>query len=134
MSSLSQGTAQNVIDGIVGTASFVATTNPVRLKFIATNGSQAAAGTEITAGGSYTSPGPTITFSAATAQTGTYSGLANNAAVSQANMPATTVNGVELVDSAGTPSRKAWGALTTARTTAAGDTLSFPASSVTLAI
>lgn len=134
MSALSQGTAQNVVDGILGTAAFAATVTPVRIKLIATNGTQAAAGTEITPGGSYVSPGFNVTFTAATAQTGTYSAQGSNNAASQANMPATTVNGIELVDSTATPVRKAWGALTTARTTSAGDTLSFPAASLTLSI
>ena len=134
MSALSQTTADNTIDAILGTAAFVATTAPLKLRLIATNGTQAAAGTEITAGGGYVAGGSAITFTAATAQTGANSGQAANAAWTQTNMPATTVNGIELWDSAATPVRKGWGALTTAKTTAAGDTLSFPAASITLSI
>ena len=53
----------------------------------------------------------------------------NTGTIAFAAMPATTVNGVEIYNSAGTV-RKAYGALTTPRTTAAGDTLSFAAGSV----
>lgn len=132
MSALTQGQATNVLAATFAQAAFVATTAPTKLRLIGTNGDQATAGTEITAGGGYAAGGPNITWNAPTVQTGTYSGKIGNAALSITNMPAATVNGVEVWDSAATPARKAWGALTTARTTAAGDTLSFAADSVTL--
>jgi hypothetical protein len=46
-------------------------------------------------------------------------------------MPAITVNGIELWDSAGTPVRRWFGSLTTPKTTGVGDTLTFPTSSIT---
>jgi hypothetical protein len=42
-------------------------------------------------------------------------------------MPAATVNGVEIWDSAGTPVRLWWGPLTTPRSLQAGDELKFSA-------
>ena len=49
-------------------------------------------------------------------------------------MPAATVTGVEIYDSNGTP-RRAWvGALSASKTVAAGEALSFAASSVSITL
>lgn len=106
------------------------TTGPLRLRQMTANGSATAAGTEVATGGGYTSGtgAPTIAFSAAaTGQT------SNSGAVNITNYPrAETVVGVEIWDSAGTPARKWWGALTTPKTMASGDTLSYAIGSVVL--
>ena len=47
-------------------------------------------------------------------------------------MPATTINGIEIWDSV--PQRHELGDLTTPRTTASGDTLSFASGAVTTAL
>lgn len=133
MSALTNARAINFLDAEFRAQAYAALTGARRLKLIATNGNEATAGTEITPGGGYSAGGPTITFNAATtdaAAPATYSAKIGNAALSITNMPAATVNGVEVTDNAGTPVRAAWGALTTPRTTAAGDTLSFAADSV----
>jgi len=92
-------------------------------------------GTEITPGGSYTSPG--IAFNPSTAwNAASYSGggtdaagtatISNGTTISQTNMPAATVNQVELWDNTGgTKLRWWWGDLSAAVTTNLGDTLSF---------
>jgi hypothetical protein len=49
-------------------------------------------------------------------------------------MPAVTVVGVELWDSAGTPARKWWGALTASKTLNSGDTFSIASGSLTAAL
>jgi hypothetical protein len=49
-------------------------------------------------------------------------------------MPATTVVGVEIYDSAGTARRSWVGPLTASKTTTAGDSLSFSASSITVTL
>ena len=131
MSAFAQQTATMVLAGTFGQAAFVASTTPIKIKLMSTTPTEAAAGTEITPGGNYPAGGfSPVTWAAPTTQTGTYSGRIGNAAVTISNMPAATVNGIDLVDSAGTPRRLMWGALTTPRTTAAGDTLSFPADSI----
>lgn len=119
--------SNQLLDSLVGNASYTVTT-PIKLRLMTANGTNAAAGTEVT-GGSYASQN--ITFSSAgsiTTET-----LQNNVAVSF-TMPATTVTGIELWDSAGTPKRLAWGALTTNRTTASGDTLQFAINSIVVSL
>lgn len=128
MGALNQTTADNLIDGSLGTAAFVATTAPLRCRLMTANGSATAAGTELATSGGYTagSGAPAVTFAAASAGS-----AASSAAVNVTNMPAATINGVELWDSAGTPVRKWWGSLAAAKTVAAGDTFSIPAGSLT---
>lgn len=117
-----------LLDALVGNASYSVTT-PIKLRLMTANGSNAAAGTEVT-GGSYASQ--TITFSSAgSVATQT---LQNNAAISFASMPVATVVGIELWDSAGSPKRLAWGPLGTNRTTASGDTLQFAINSIVLSL
>ena len=138
MSALSQQTATNVLGAITATASFTATTAPLKVKLFPTGTppSESAAGTEIAAGGNYTTGGvATLTFNAAATATGTYSGTIGNQAYSITNMPtAASIAYIDIVDSTGTPRRIAWGALTTARSTTSGDTLSFPANSIVISI
>lgn len=55
--------------------------------------------------------------------------ISNSGTVSFTGMPVATVTHVDIHDSGGTV-RKAYGALTTSRTTASGDTISFAAASV----
>lgn len=134
MSALTQARAQIILNAETGQAAYTALAAGRTLRLMTANGSQSAAGTELGTGGSYTAGGSTITFSAATTQTGTYSAQSANVAWSQTNMPAATIQGVEIWDNAGTPVRSLWGALTTNKTTAAGDTLSFPTASITASI
>lgn len=128
MGSLVQAHANNVIDGSLGTASFVATTTPLKCRLMTANGSATAAGTEAT-GGSYASQ--TVTFGAASV--GPQS-AASNVTLTYSVMPAVTVVGVELWDSAGTPLRKWWGALTASKTLNSGDTFSIASGSLTAAL
>lgn len=131
MSSFSQQQAQNVLEATLGQDTYSPPVAPVKVKLMSVTPTESSAGTEITAGGGYTAGGVAVSFNAATAQTGTFSGRIGNQALTIANMPAATVNGIDIVDSTAiTPRRLMWGALTTARTTSAGDTLSFPADSI----
>lgn len=114
-----------LLDALVGTAAYTVTT-PIKLALMTANGTDSSAGTEVT-GGSYARQ--TITFgSAASGQ------IANSAEINFTGMPAATVVGIEIYDSAGTPKRLAYGALTANKTTASGDTLQFAASSITLSL
>jgi hypothetical protein len=114
-----------LLDALVGATSFSVTT-PIKLALVTVNGDDASAGTEVT-GGSYARQ--TIAFSAATSGS-----ITNSGTISFTGMPSCTVVGIELYDSAGSPKRLAYGALTASRTVTAGDTVQFSASSVTLSL
>ena len=114
-----------LLDALVGTTAYTVTT-PIKLALVTTNGDDATAGTQVT-GGSYARQ--TITFGAASA-----GAIANSAAISFAGMPSCTVVGIELYDNAGTPKRLAYGPLTTSRSVAAGDTVQFAISAISLSL
>lgn len=114
-----------LLDALVGTTAYTVTT-PVKLALVTVNGNDASAGTEVT-GGSYARQ--TITFGAAASGS-----ITNSGTISFTGMPSCTVVGIELYDSAGSPKRLAYGALTASRTVTAGDTVQFSASSVTLSL
>ena len=101
-------------------------TTPLKVALVTANGSDTAAGTEVT-GGSYARQ----SLSVAAASAGATS---NSADLVFAGMPAATVVGVEVWDSAGTPVRLWYGALAVSRTVAAGDELRITAGSLTLAL
>lgn len=112
MSSLDTTHGNNLLDGELGTAAYVATSTPLKLHLMTANGSGTVNGTEVT-GGSYAPV--TIAFAAASGQS-----AANSGALSIPGMPACTVVGVELRDNAG--NRKRWGPTTSPVTYGAGDT------------
>lgn len=107
----------------------VAATLPITLGLDTVTGTNTATGTEVT-GGSYARQ----TF---TPNTGTAGQISNSAIINFTNMPAvggSGVTGITIRDSAATPKDKWRGPLTTAKTTNAGDTLSFAVAAVVLAI
>lgn len=114
-----------LLDALVGTTAYTVT-GPIKLALVTANGDDATPGTEVT-GGSYARQ--TITFSAASSGS-----ISNSASISFAGMPAATVVGIEIYDSAGTPKRLAYGALTTSRVVTAGDTVQFASSAITLSL
>lgn len=114
-----------LLDALVGTTAYTVT-GPIKLALVTANGDDATAGTEV-AGGSYARQ--TITFGAAAS-----GAITNSASISFAGMPAATVVGIEIYDSAGTPKRLAYGALTTSRVVTAGDTVQFASSAITLSL
>lgn len=128
MANLSQGHANNMLDASLGTSAFTATSTPLHVRLMTANGSATSNGTELGTSGGYTagSGAPTVTFGAAVAEIAT-----SNSAVTVTNMPATTIVGIELWDSAGSPVRKWWGALTASKTTNAGDTFTIASGSLT---
>lgn len=131
MPALNQPHANNLIDASLGTAALVATTGPIKCRLMTANGTATAAGTELVTGGGYTAGtgAPSVTFAAAA--TGQ---AASSSAVTVTNMPAATIVGVELWDSAATPVRKWYGALAASKTTNAGDTFSIASGSLTAAL
>lgn len=118
--------ANRLLDASFGTTTYTAPTTPMKLALMTANGSATAAGTEVT-GGSYARQ--TIAFGSASSQAATNSG-----SISFTAMPAVTVVGVEILDSAGTPRRAWYGPLTASKTLNAGDTLSFATSAVSASV
>ena len=114
-----------LLDALVGTSSYTVTT-PIKLALMTANGSDSAAGTEVT-GGSYARQ--TIAFDAASGGS-----IDNNAAISFTDMPSCTVVGIEIYDSAGSAKRLAYGALTASRTVTSGDTVQFASGAITLSL
>ena len=114
-----------LLDALVGTSTY-SITGATKLRLMTANGNDASAGTEVT-GGSYVAQ--TIAFDAAASGS-----ISNNASISFTGMPAVTVVGIEIYDSAGSPKRLAYGALTTSRTVTAGDTVQFASSAITLSL
>lgn len=114
--------ANELLDANHAVGTYTALTGPIRARLLTANGNDTTAGTEVVTGGGYTSGtgAPSVTFGAASARSSS-----NSTAVTVTNWPrAETVVGVDLYDSAGTPKRVEYGALTTSRTMAAGDTFS----------
>jgi hypothetical protein len=116
-SGIDQTTANLVLAALNG-GTALSITSPIKLKLMSANGSDTASGTELSTASGYTAGGKTVTFASASAGS-----QASNADVTWTNMPAVTVVGVEQWDTAGTPKRTFWGALTANKTTNAGDTL-----------
>lgn len=119
-----------------GTYTFPTVTGPIHVRLMTTNATgDNANGTELASGGSYIAgTGITTAGSWGTATTSNAGSAITNsgAAISQTNMPAATIQGVELWDSTGTPKRCFWGPLTANKTTNLGDTLTFAASSLSI--
>lgn len=112
-------TAENrALDWLMGVAT-TAPTTPLKVALVTAAGTDTTAGTEV-AGGSYARQ----TLTVAAAVNGTTS---NSADLIWAGMPAATVVGVEVWDSAVTPVRLWYGPLTANRTILAGDELRIPA-------
>lgn len=131
MANLDQTHANNLLAASTGQGTITATTTPIHVRLMTINGSASANGTELTTGGGYTSGtgAPTVTFAAPSGGS-----IASNAAVTVTNMPATTIVGIELWDSTGTPARKWWGALVSNKTVNSGDTFTIGTGSLTIAL
>lgn len=114
-----------LLDALVGTSAY-SMTAPAMLALMTANGNDGSPGTEVS-GGSYARQ--TIAFDAASSGS-----ISNNAVINFTGMPAATVVGIEIYDSAGSPKRLAYGALTANKTTASGDTLQFAIGSITLSL
>ena len=114
-------------------ASMVKTAYPnntaTKLGLVSVVGSATAAGTEVS-GGSGPYARQACTFSGGA----TSGAITNDATVTFTGMPAVTVAGFELWDSAATPNRKWFGNLTPSKALAAGDSITFPAGSIQLGL
>jgi predicted metal-binding membrane protein len=131
MAALVQAHANNILDASLGTTTFVATTTPLKCRLMTAIGTATAAGTELATGGSYVAATGLTPATMASASAGS---AASSVALTQTNMPAATITAVELWDSAGTPLRKWFGALSTNKTTNSGDTFTVASGSLTAAL
>lgn len=113
-----------VLQNLFNTTNVYAT--PYKCALVTVIGTDSAAGTEVT-GGSYARQN--ISFAAASG-----GAIANSADLNFTSMPATTVVGVDIWDSTGTPVRIAWGTLAANKTVGAGDTLVIPAGSIAISL
>jgi hypothetical protein len=118
---LTDGAEARILNFLTGNAPATAPTLPLMVRLMTANGSDSAPGTEVVNGGGSTYAPQSAAFPAASGTTLT----ANSADVVFANMPAiggSGIVGVEIWDSAGTPFRWWWGAVTLAKTSNLGDT------------
>ncbi|WP_329521149.1 phage tail fiber protein [Spirillospora sp. NBC_01491] len=121
MGALNAAAANELLDHVNLVGSYTPT-SPLKCRLMTANGSATAAGTEVT-GGSYAPQ--TIAFAAASGGQAASSG-----ALTFSGVPAVTVAGIEIWDSAGTPVRLWWGALDTPRTTSSGAAMNFADGSI----
>lgn len=125
MAGLPQAEATRLVNAWMGKAVYPATVTPVRLKLTTTVGTATAAGTEVVNSGGSTYAPQDLSAALGTTSNGV---LTNTGTVNFTNVPTVGspgVQGIEVDDSAGTPVRKAFGALTSPKVTALGDSISF---------
>lgn len=127
MANIDQAEANRILSATLALAGYTATVAPVKLKLTTTVPSATVNGTEVTGGG-YVAGGQSLTAALGVASAGS---VTTTGAVTYTNMPAVTVSAVEIWDAA--PTRK-WFASVSSKTTNAGDTLSFAASSVVVGV
>jgi hypothetical protein len=136
--SLDQTRANEILTWMHGGAQPAALTTPIRIRLLTAIGNATTNGTEVATGGGYTAPAASgstggISTSWAAASAGSQ---ATNAVAQTTNYPRVeTVTSIELVDSNVTAIKRVeFGALTTSRAMAAGDTLSFASGAITSAL
>ena len=122
MPALTTAEANRLLDASFGTATYTAPTTPMKLALVTVTGSASAAGTEVT-GGSYARQ--TLAMTSASAGS-----TPNTSLITFSAMPASTVTGVDVFDSNGTPRRCWWGNLTASKVLGSGDSISFSASAI----
>lgn len=119
-------TAENRILDWINGLSATAPTTPLKVALVTAAGDDAIAGTEV-AGGSYARKNLSVGASSGGATT-------NSADLQWTGMPACTIVGWEIWDSAGTPVRLWYGPLDANKTLASGDEYKIAASGLALSI
>lgn len=128
MPNLVQVEATSLLNASFGKVTYPAPTTPMMLDLMTAVGDATTAGTVVANSGGSTYAAQNLSTALANGSAGV---IANSAAaVTFTNMPPVTVAGVKVSDSSGTPVRKWFGPLTTAKTTGQGDTLSFAQSTI----
>lgn len=128
MSGLTTNEANALLNASTINATYSYTTS-CKLALCTATGNATTAGTEVTGGA-----GPYARQTATFATGASGGAISNTSAITYSGMPAGTVTGVDLYDTAGTPNRKWWGGLTTSRALLAGDSLSFAIGALTLTL
>jgi hypothetical protein len=123
MANLVSTEANALLAASSGEAAYVNPTAPIEVALVTATGTAAAPGTEVAGGGYGRQP---ITFAPPAG-----GAISSSVALTYTNMPACTVTGVDEYDSATTPVRRWFGALSAAKTVNAGDTFSIAAGSYT---
>jgi len=122
--SLTNVTEGHTLNWLTGNST-TAPTLPLKVRLMTTNGTDAAAGTEVVGGGYVPQ---TATFGSAPS-----GGPASNSALIRFdNMPASTLVGFEVWDSAGTPIRWHWAAFGSPVTVQAGEPAEFAIGALTI--
>lgn len=122
---LSDVAENRALDWLTGNST-TAPSGQLKVALVTANGSDSSAGTEVT-GGSYTRQN--VSFGAASG-----GATSNSADIVWTGMPACTVVGVEIWDSAGTPIRWWHGALSASKALQAGDEFKLPAGDLDLSL
>ncbi len=125
---LTDGAEARTLNFLTGNTPATAPTMPLMVRLMTANGSDSASGTEVVNAGGSTYAAQSAAFPAASGTTQTV----NSADIVFANMPACTVVGLEIWDSAGTPFRWWWGAATANKTVNLGDTIRILAGALVL--
>lgn len=125
MSNIVRVEEQALMDATNGTTTYTNPTTPMKGELETTSPTTTAAGTAVS-GGSYARQ--TVVYGAAAAADPATA--SNSGALTYTNMPATTVTSYDEYDSAGTPKRRWFGALTASKTTNSGDTLTIAIASL----
>lgn len=111
--------------------STTAPTMPYAVRLMTANGSDATPGTEVANSGGSTYTPQSVSFPAAV---GNGSPVGNSTDIIFTNMPACTIVGAEIWDSAGSPFRWWWGPVTTPQVVNAGGTARFLAGTLTVSM
>jgi len=136
---LDQAEATRLLNATLGLVTYVAPTTPMKARLCSTTGTPTAAGTElVNSGGSTYAAQPLSTSTVLPAANAVAGSIANSGTaptITFSNLPAVASPGivsVEIIDSAGTPRRSMYGALTVAKIVALGDSVAFAASQLVL--
>jgi hypothetical protein len=124
---LTDGAEARILNWLTGNTT-TPPTGPLMARLMTANGSDSAAGTEVANAGGSTYAPQAAAFGSATGTTQT----SNTADLVFANMPACTVVGLEIWDSAGTPFRWWWGPGNSSKAVNLGDTLRILAGTLVL--
>lgn len=125
MAVLDTAEANRYLEALVAKTAYPTLAPPIKLDLCTAVGTDAAAGTKVTGGGYAVQTIAAVGWNTAASRQ-----ITNNAVVSYTNMPVATVTSVDATDN--TPTRKFYGTLSSSRTTASGDTLSFAAAAIVL--
>lgn len=124
MAALTNTAETHTANWLAGRTDAVAPTLPYVMALVTANGTDDTQGSEVSGGGYVRTE---VAFTAAWGDT-----IANDALVRFENMPGVEIVGLEVYDSATTPIRWFYGALTTPRSLVSGDPVEFAAGALTI--